>query len=97
MTTTIGIRDIARSIDMLQKYDYVDIEDKKTHEYKGLFCSPAYAKEFKEYLANKSQKEKQSKLSRLREYAGKGIIDTKYNDLTTKEIKELISKETVGE
>ena len=96
MTTTIGIRDIARNIDMLQKYDYVDIEDKKTHEYKGLFCSPAYAKEFKDFLAKKSQIEKQEKLSRLKKYAGKSSIDSKYDDLSSNEIKELVSKEKVG-
>jgi len=36
MTTTIGVRDISRNINMLQNYDYLDIEDKKTKEYKGL-------------------------------------------------------------
>jgi hypothetical protein len=29
MTTMIGIREFARNINILQKYDYVDIEDKK--------------------------------------------------------------------
>ena len=65
MTTIVGIRDIARNIDLLKEYDYVDVEDKKTHEYKGLFLSPSYAKEFKEYLAKKIEQKKQDKLSRL--------------------------------
>lgn len=37
MTTIVGIRDLARNIDILQKYDYVDIEDKKTSNTKGFF------------------------------------------------------------
>ncbi len=97
MTTIVGIRDIARNIDLLKEYDYVDVEDKKTHEYKGLFLSPSYAKEFKEYLAKKIEQKKQDKLSRLNKYAGKGTIDNKYDNLSSKEIKELISKETISE
>lgn len=93
MTTILGIRDLARNIDMLQNYDYVDIEDKKTHEYKGLFLSPSYAKEFKEYLEQKSKKEKEEKLSRLRAFAGKGSIDEKYDHLSSCELKESVSSE----
>ena len=48
MTTIVGIRDLARNINLLSDYEYVDIEDKKIHEYKGLFFSQNYAKEFKE-------------------------------------------------
>ncbi len=93
MTTMVGIREFARNIDMLQKYDYVDIEDKKTHEYKGLFLSPYYAKEFKEYLEQKSKKKKEEKLSRLKAYAGKGNIDEKYDHLSLTKLQELISLE----
>ncbi|MCK9373090.1 MAG: hypothetical protein M0P91_07815 [Sulfuricurvum sp.] len=96
MTTIVGIRDLVRNIDMLQNYDYVDIEDKKTHEYKGLFLSPSYAKEFKEYLEQKSKKEKEDKLSRLKAYAGKGSIDEKYNHLSSKELKESVSLEKLN-
>lgn len=96
MTTIIGIRDLARNIDILQNYDYVDVEDKKTHEYKGLFLSPFYAKEFKEYLKQKSTKERADKLSRLKAYAGKGSIDEKYNGLSNKELKESLSLEKLN-
>lgn len=95
MTTVVDIRDLVRNIDMLQQYDYVDIEDKKTHEYKGLFLSPGYAKEFKEYL-EKSKKEKEDRRSRLKAYAGKGSIDQKYDGLTSKELKAHISAEKLN-
>lgn len=96
MTTIVGIRDFARNIDMYQNYDYVDIEDKKTHEYKGLFLSPCYAKEFKAYLEQKLKKEKEDKLLRLRTYAGKGNIDEKYDRLSSKELKEAVSREKLN-
>lgn len=92
----MGIRDIARNIDKLQQYDYVDIEDKKTHEYKGLFLSPDYAKEFKAYLEDKAKQEVEDKLSRLNAYAGRGEIDSRYEGLTSKEIKKAVSMEKIG-
>jgi len=97
MTTIVGIRDLVRNIDMLQKYDYVDIEDKKTHEYKGLFLSPSHAKEFKKYLEEKRKKEKEEKLSRLRAFAGKGSIDEKYDHLSSCELKESVSLEKLND
>ena len=30
----IGIRDLVRNSNILDGYDYVEVEDKKTHEYK---------------------------------------------------------------
>jgi len=95
MTTILGIRDLARNIDILQQYDYVDIEDKKTHEYKGLFLSPAYAKEFKAYIEAQAQQKKHDKFSRLKRYAGKGSIESQYDGLPSKQIKEISSQERI--
>lgn len=67
---TIGIRQIARNVNLLAEYDYIDIEDKKTHEYKGLFVSPKYAEEFKAFLNEKLAKEKAEKLERLSGFVG---------------------------
>ena len=50
MTKVIGIRDLVRNASLLEEYDYVEIEDKRTHEYKGLFISPKYAQEMKQIL-----------------------------------------------
>lgn len=97
MTTTVGIRDISRNVNLLQEYDYVDIEDKKTHEYKGLFVSPKYADEFKKYLEVKLNEEKNTKLERLKRYAGKGEIDAKYAGLTSSSIREKIALDKQSE
>lgn len=91
MTTIVGVRDLTRNIDKLQKYDYVDVEDKRTHEYKGLFLSPRYAKEFKEYLEQKAKKEKTNKRSKVKVYGENRGIDEKYDTFSSKELKTLVS------
>ena len=97
MTTTVGIRELSRNSNILDGYDYVDVEDKKTHEYKGLFISPKYADEFKKYLDEKNSREKQDMLDRIDKFAGKGKIHERFNNLTSREIREKIAKEKYGE
>jgi hypothetical protein len=97
VTTTVGIRELSRNSKLLEQYDYVDVEDKKTHEYKGLFISPKYADEFKKYLDEKISREKQDMLDRIDKFAGKGKIHERFNNLTSREIREKIAKEKYGE
>ncbi len=85
---TIGLRELARNTNILDEYDYVDVEDKKTHEYKGLFVSPKYAEEFKSFLEDKISKEQQEKLDRINKFAGRGEMYKKFDDLTSIQIKE---------
>jgi len=96
MTTKVGIRDLARNSNILDGKDYVEVEDKKTHEYKGLFISPKYAKEFKKLLDEKIAKEKQEKLDRLRKYAGQGKVHERFDGLTSAQIREKIAREKYG-
>jgi len=42
VTMTVGMRELARNSKILDGYDYVDVEDKKTHKPKGLFVSPNF-------------------------------------------------------
>ena len=97
MTMVVGMRELARNSNILDGYDYVDVEDKKTHEYKGLFISPKYADEFRKYLDKKISREKQDMLDRIDKFAGKGAIHERFNDLTSREIREKIAKEKYGE
>jgi len=85
MTTTIGVRDISRNINMLQNYDYLDIEDKKTKEYKGLLISAKYADEIKEFLKKKLQQERQKELDEIMQFTG--IFDGETKNISSKEIK----------
>jgi len=40
----IGIRELVRDTSILDRYDYIEIEDKKTHKSKGIFVSGKYVK-----------------------------------------------------
>ncbi|GEM_PF-2417257 len=64
-TIRVGIRDLIRNSNILKKYDYVEIEDKKTHQLRGVFLSKEMAKEFKKYLEEKKKKRIQEKLNAL--------------------------------
>ena len=85
MTIKIGIRELGRNSNILDGYDYIEIEDKKTHEYKGLFVSPKYADEFKKYLKAKISQQKQEELEEIMQFVGMCNGDTK--NMTSQEIK----------
>ena len=93
----MSIRELTRNGSMFGKYDYIDIEDKKSHEYKGVFISVQYANDVKEFLKKKLLKEKQEKLDRVMKYVGKGSIDERFENLTSSQIRELKAKEQYGE
>ena len=96
MTTTVGIRELVRNSNILDNYDYVDVEDKRTHKYKGLFVSPKYADEFKAFLKEKISKQKQEKLNRIMKYAGTMEVEDRYKDLEDKEIIAEVAKAKCG-
>ncbi len=96
MTTTVGMRDLARNSNILDGYDYVDVEDKKTHEYKGLFISPKYADEFKALLKKKISQEKRDKIDEIMQFAGSMEMEDRYKGLNSKELKEEVAKAKCG-
>jgi len=96
MTTTMSIRELTRNGSMFGEYDYIDIEDRKSHEYKGVFISSKYAEDVKKFLEKKLAKEKQEKLDRIMKFAGKGSIYPRFNDMTASEIREQKAKEQHG-
>ena len=97
MTMTVGMRELSRNSKLLEQYDYVDVEDKKTHEYKGLFISPKYADEFKKYLEKKISKTMQKKLDEIEKFAGSIEIEERFKDLSYKEMRQKIAEEKYGE
>lgn len=76
MNTNMSIRDLTRSGKKLADYDYIDIEDKKSKEYKGVFISKKYAKEVKAFLQKKLAQEKKERLDKLMGFAGIANGDT---------------------
>ena len=97
MTTTMSIRELTRNGSMFGAYDYIDIEDRKSHEYKGVFVSAQYADDVKKFLEKKLAKEKQEKLDRIMKFAGKGSIHKRFENLTASEIREKKAKEQYDE
>jgi len=93
MTKKVGIREVSRNFSILDEYDYVEIEDKKTHEVKGMFISSKYIEEFKDFLDQK----KQEKLDRLKKFAGKGKTHNRFEGLSSAQIREKIAMEKYGD
>ena len=93
---TVGIRELSRNSNILDGYDYVDVEDKKTHEYKGLFISPKYADEFKKYLDKKISKEKQTQLDEIMQFMGSMEMEDRYRGLEGKELREEVARAKLG-
>lgn len=85
MTTTMSIRDLTRNGNMVAQYDYINIEDKKSNEYKGVFISSKYADKVKVFLEKEILKEKQKKLDEIMQFAG--IMDGETENLTIQELK----------
>jgi len=87
MTTTIGIRDLARGSAILKEYDYINIEDKKTHQRKGIFVANQYADEVERYLkkiiAKKNNQKIQKKLNAVMALSGSCTIKAEYLNTTT--------------
>lgn len=90
MTTTVGIREIARDINLLNNYDYVDVEDKKSHDYKGLFVSPKYAGWVKKMIEEQIADQKQKKIDEL--FVFVGIADGDATDISDKDMKSVKAK-----
>ncbi|MEA1891549.1 MAG: hypothetical protein U9N33_02415 [Campylobacterota bacterium] len=96
MTTVVGMRELARNSNILDGYDYIKVEDKKTHEYKGLFVSAKYADEVEEFLEKKLTKLQQEEYDRLKPFFG--IANGEFTDLKTNaDIREAYSKRFISE
>ncbi len=86
MMTTMSIRDLTRSGDTLFQYDYVEIENKKSKTYQGIFIPEKYAKEMKKILDEKIYKERQKKLDELDKFVG--LLNGKIGDAKIGDIKK---------
>jgi len=96
MTTKMGIRDITRNFSILDEYDYVEIEDKKTHKLKGMFISEKYVDEVKKMLTEKISQEKQKRLDKVMKYAGKFEMEDRFQGLEGIDLKTEIAKAKCG-
>lgn len=93
---TVSIRELLRNSKVLDEYDYVEVKNKKTREYKGIFISAKYAAEFKHYLETRKKQEIDEKLSRIRRFAGKGKISERFDGVNSRQIREKVAEENHG-
>jgi hypothetical protein len=70
MTKSMSVRDLTRSGSSLFDYDYIDINDKKANEYKGVFVPRQYADDVKKFLDEKLEQERTSKLNAMMKFSG---------------------------
>lgn len=70
MTKSMSVRDLTRSGSTLFDYDYIDIEDKKANEYKGVFVPRQYADDVKKFLDEKLQRERNNRLNAIMKFSG---------------------------
>jgi len=91
---TIGIRELSRNTKIMDNYDYIEIEDKKTHEKKGLLISPKYAEEFKKLLDKKINAEKQAKVNKIMQFIG--IANGEFTNSTKQDIKKMKAQRDIN-
>jgi hypothetical protein len=94
MTARLGVREITRNFSILEDYDYVEIEDKKTHHLKGLFVSAELLDEVKVFIDLKLKAKKKQELDEMMQFVG--MVNGDFEDLTAQDIKA-IKKEKFGE
>jgi len=96
VTKKLSIRELGRNVRTINGYDYVEIEDRKSKEYKGIFVSPKYAQEVKRFLEEKIRGEKHELLDELERFAGKFTMEERYEGLEDEELLKKISRIKTG-
>lgn len=87
MTARLGVRDIVRNFNILENYEYVEIEDKKTHALKGLFVSAELLDDVKKFIDEKLIAQKQQKIDALMPFVG--MVSGVFDELSAQEIKAI--------
>jgi hypothetical protein len=87
MTTRMSVRDLTRSGSTLFDYDYIDIEDKKANEYKGVFIPRQFAEEVKAFLNTKLSQERKANVDAMMKFSG--ILNGETGDSSMQTLKAL--------
>jgi hypothetical protein len=92
-TSRLGVREITRNFNILENYDYVEIEDKKTHVLKGLFVSAELLNDVKAFIDAKLQTKQRDEIDDMMQLMGKGSIDKRFESMSARELREAIAEE----
>ena len=87
MTAKLGVREIVRNFNILESYDYVEIEDKKTHKLKGLFVSAELLDEVKEFVDKKLRSRKKQEIDEMMQFVG--MVNGDFENLNVQDIKSM--------
>ncbi len=90
MIKKMGIREITRNFSVIDKYDYIEIEDKKTHKLKGIFISGKYVEEIKNIVKKIIENKKKKEVEEILQFVGIANGDTK--NMSEKELREYHAK-----
>ena len=90
MIKKMGIREITRNFSVIDKYDYIEIEDKKTHKLKGIFISGKYVEEIKNIVKKIIENKKKKEVEEILKFVGIANGDTK--NMSEKELREYHAK-----
>ncbi len=96
MTKRVGIREVTRNFSILDEYDYVEIEDKKTHKVKGIFVSVQYLDAVRDFLEDKRALEIQEQLDEMSRFVGSMEREERYGDLEGKVLLKEAAKAKGG-
>lgn len=94
MTARLGVIEITRNFNILENYDYIEIEDKKTHNLKGLFVSAELLDEVKNFIDKKIKAKKKQDVDEMMQFLG--MVKGNFKDLSAQDIKAM-KKEGQGE
>lgn len=91
MTARLGVREITRNFNILENYDYIEIEDKKTHNLKGLFVSAELLDEVKNFIDKKIKAKKKQEVGEMMQFVG--MVKGDFKDLSAQDIKAMKKEE----
>ena len=94
MTARLGVREITRNFNILESYDYIEIEDKKSHRLKGLFVSAELLDEVKNFIDKKIKAKKKKEIDEMMQFVG--MVKGDFKELKAQDIKAM-KKEKQGE
>jgi len=83
----MSIREITRNFKDIDKYDYIEIEDKKTNTIKGIIVSGRYLDEIRAIIKKVIEEKKKKEIDEIMKFAG--IATGEFKEKTFQELKAM--------
>ncbi len=92
MVKRVGVREFIKNSTLMDKYDYIEIEDKKSNRLKGIFISYKLAKDFEEFLKKRKGEEVKKKLEAFEEIVKSSKASNKFLEQFEKDDPKILQK-----